>query len=118
MVPGFVDRTGGSVVGNADQEFSGNPGKPENSGTQIYGSRIRVRTGGSRWLSALPTGGSNRLRALPGEDLGRFNLWRPTVVARTGGSEWQSALPTGSADLQSAGNPADSQNSGTPIYGS
>ena len=42
----------------------------------------------------------------------------PEFVARTGGSEWQSALPTGSADLQSAGNPADSQNSGTPIYGS
>ena len=28
-------------VGSADRSFSGNPGKPENSGTQIYGSRIR-----------------------------------------------------------------------------
>ena len=28
-------------------------------------------------------------------DFGRFNLWRPTVVARTGGSKWQSGLPTG-----------------------
>ncbi len=28
----------------------------KNSGTRIYGSRIRVRTGGSRWQSALPTG--------------------------------------------------------------
>ena len=29
-------------------------------------------------------------------DLGRFNLWRPTVVERIRGSKWQSALPTGS----------------------
>ena len=36
-----------------------------------------ARTGGSRWN-----------RALPGEDSGRFNLWRPTVVDRTGGSKW------------------------------
>ena len=41
------------------------PGKPKNSGTQIYGSRIRVRPGGSRWQSALPTG-SRWNRALPG----------------------------------------------------
>ena len=27
-------------------------------------------------------------------DFGRFNLWRPTVVARTRGSKWLSALPT------------------------
>ena len=27
-------------------------------------------------------------------DLGRFNLWRPMVVARTRGSKWPSALPT------------------------
>ena len=29
-------------------------------------------------------------------DLGRFNLWRPMVVARIRGSKGPSALPTGS----------------------
>ena len=33
-------------------------------------------------------------------DFGRFNLWRPIVVARTGGSKWQSAQPTGSRCVQ------------------
>ncbi len=31
--------------------------------------------------------GSNRNRALPGEDLGRSNLWRPMVVDRMRGSQ-------------------------------
>ena len=35
-------------------------------------------------------------------DLGRFNLWRPMVVAKTGGSRWLSALPTGGSNRQSA----------------
>ena len=30
------------------------------------------------------------------EDLGRFNLWRPMVVARTGGSKCMQAQPAGS----------------------
>ena len=46
----------------------------QNSGTRIYGSRIRVRTGGSKWQSALPTG-SNRQSAPPT------------------GSKWNRALP-------------------------
>ena len=60
-------RPGGSkcAVGSADIRFPGNPGKPENSGTSIYGPRIRVPSGGSRWQSALPTG-SRWNRALPG----------------------------------------------------
>ena len=40
-------------------------------------------------------------------DLGRFNLWRPMVVAKTGGSKWLSALPTGSRWVQAQ--PAYSQ---------
>ena len=69
MAPEFVARTGGSKwqsalptgsrwqsalptgskwvqvqparVGSADKRFPGKPGKPENSGASIYGSRIR-----------------------------------------------------------------------------
>ena len=47
MVPEFVDRMRGSnrvqalPAGNADRSFPGSPGKPENSGAPIYGSRIR-----------------------------------------------------------------------------
>ena len=74
-------RVGAQVeVGNADPQ----------SATRIR--RIRelqsmvpefvARTGGSRWS-----------RALPGEDLGRSNLWRPMVVDRTGGSQWVQAQP-------------------------
>ena len=42
-----VARTRGSnrvqaqPAGNADMSFPGSPGKPQNSGTSIYGSRIR-----------------------------------------------------------------------------
>lgn len=35
-------------------EFSGEPGKPKNPGTLIYGSRIRVRIGGSSRVQAQP----------------------------------------------------------------
>ena len=52
-------------------------GRSQNSGTPIYGSRIRVLSGGSKWLSALPTRGSKWLSALP-----------------TRGSNRPSALPT------------------------
>ena len=31
----------------------------------MYGSRVRVLSGGSKWLSALPTGGSKWLSARP-----------------------------------------------------
>ena len=57
---GSAKRSGASPsqprVGSADRSFPGASGKPENSGTPIYGSRIRVRIGGSKWQSALPTG--------------------------------------------------------------
>ena len=64
--------------------------RPKNPAASIYGGWVRVLSGGSKWLSALPAGskwpsapptGSNRLSALPTEDFGRFNLWRPIVVA-------------------------------------
>ena len=70
MAPGFVFcpaaakwlsalPTGGSGyrlcrVGNADLSFSENSEKPKNPGAPIYGSRIRVLSGGSKWLRALP----------------------------------------------------------------
>ena len=47
MVPEFVARTRGSnrvqalPAGNADRSFPENSEKPQNSGTPIYGSRIR-----------------------------------------------------------------------------
>ena len=72
------------------------------------------RTGGSRWLSALPTG-SNRVQAQPADskwlsamptgnpqEILRIRRIRelqsmvPEFVNRTGGSRWLSALPTGS----------------------
>ena len=76
MVPGFVPREPAAAVvsrhcrpgtarpeevGSADRSFSGNPGKRENSGTQIYGSRIRRREPAAAVVSrhcrpALPTG--------------------------------------------------------------
>ncbi len=54
------------------------------------------RTRGSQWLSALPTGNADQ--RFPGEsrkteDLGRSNLWRPTVVDRMRGSQWVQAQP-------------------------
>ena len=76
MVPEFVERTGGSKwnralpgaeFGNSNLWFPNSSKEPaaasgaghcpaQNSGTRIYGSRIRVGTGGSKWQSALPTG--------------------------------------------------------------
>ena len=60
------------------------------------------RTRGSQWGSALPIGNADQ--RFPGEsrkteDLGRSNLWRPTVVDRMRGSKWLSALPTGKGGL-------------------
>ena len=67
---------------------------------------------------------SIRREACGFEDLGRFNLWRPMVVARLGGSKWLRALPGGgrwsSLDpaVASGSGPSPAQNSGTRIYGS
>ena len=49
-------------------------------------------------------------------DLGRFSVWRPTVVDRMRGSEWQSALPTGSKWVQAlpAGAAPSEAESATP----
>ena len=68
-------------VGNADKSFSENSGKPKKLGTLIYGPQFRVLSGGSKWLSALPTG----------------SKW---LSAQPTGSKWvqaQPARPTGSA---------------------
>ena len=53
-------------VGSADLSFPENTGKPKKSAASIYGGWFRVLSGGSMWLSALPTGGSRWSRALPG----------------------------------------------------
>ena len=86
-----------------------------------------VASSDSRWL-----------RAPPGEEISRSNVWRlvscsirrqqvgqavpaeQTSVGVWGSAKRSGASPSrgGSAALQSAGNPADSQNSGTPMYGS
>ena len=42
--------------------FPENSGKRKKLGTLIYGPQFRVLSGGSKWLSALPTG-SRRLSA-------------------------------------------------------
>ena len=50
----------------------------KNSGTRIYGSRIRVRTGGSRWQSALPTGSADSQSAgKPADSQTFFGRVRP-----------------------------------------
>ena len=77
------------------------------------------RTGGSQWPSALLTA-----------DLGRSNLWRPTLVERMRGSRWLSALPagskwvqaqparpTGSAGMSFSENSGKPEKLGTLIYG-
>ena len=66
--------------GSAGRSFPGNPGKPKNPRASIYGSRVRVLSGGSRWLSALPT--RQRRQEFSGEsrkteEPGSFNLWLP-----------------------------------------
>ena len=79
---------------------------------RIGGSRwVSALPTGSKWLSALPTGAfpvnprrqrrpSIRKEACGFADLGRFNLWRPMVVDRIGGSKWNRALPGGSKWVQ------------------
>ena len=55
--------------------------KTKKSTAPMYGGRFRVLSGGSKWLSALPTGS-------------RWESALPT------GSRWLSALPTGSKWVQ------------------
>ena len=63
--------------------------KTKTSAALIYGGRVRVLFGGSRWPSALPTGGSQCVQA----------------------------QPAGNAGQQSAENSADSKNPAALIYG-
>ena len=75
---------------------------------------VVARIGGSKWNRALPglpaASGTGHCSAYPSrqyrliirrefcgfEDLGRFSLWRPMVVARIGGSNRVQAQPAGS----------------------
>ena len=68
---------GAARVGSADMSFPGKPGKPKTPAALMYGGWGRVLSGGSKRVSALPTGGSGCVQAQPA------------------GSKWQSALPTG-----------------------
>ena len=111
--------------------FQENPGRDESAsperegdceaGGGVHGRRI----GGSKRRQRRPV---IRKESCGFADLGRSNLWRPTVVDRTrgsqcvqaqpAGSKWLSALPTrATPGNQSARNLADSQKSTAPIYG-
>ena len=79
---------------------------------------VVARIGGSKWNRALPglpaASGTGHCSAYPSrqyrliirrefcgfEDLGRFSLWRPMVVARIGGSNRVQAQPAGSNRVQ------------------
>ena len=83
MVPEFVAGTRGSnrvqalPAGNADRSFPENSGKPQNSGTRIYGSRIRRQNPRQQPEpgTARPAAASACRFCLPGE-ISRSNLWR------------------------------------------
>ena len=75
-----------------------------------------ARTGGSKWLSALPTG-SNRNRALHG---GVGNACRANFGGGLGERKAERSLPQPRRQRRPAIRKefADSKKSGTPIYGS
>ena len=82
MVPEFIARIRGSkCVGNAHQtNFGGGLGEREakRSLPQLAAGSARPEFSGAARKTA---------------DFGRFNLWRPTVVARTRGSKCVQAQP-------------------------
>ena len=80
-------------------------GSKWNPGTARWRPRVVARTGGSGWLSALPTGSSWN-RALPGSQ---------TSVGVWGSAKRSGASP--SSRRQSAGKPADSKTLAASIYG-
>ena len=110
----------------------------ENLGTPVYGSPIRRRNRRQQVgagtacrtpqspVATAPLSGEPCGRAtmpplkgeapaaqavgLNHEDLGRFNLWRATVVNKTRGNRWRQCRPS----IRSA----DSENLGTLVYGS
>ena len=69
-------------VGSADRSFPGAPGKPENSGSPIYASRIRDRIGGSRWGQAQPAGQTS------------VGVWGSAKRSGASPSQPESAMPT------------------------
>ena len=82
-------------VGNADQQSARKLADSQTLAAPIYGGQRS-----SPEPEHLPANTSRQRRPTIRKescgfaDLGRFNIWRPTVVARPGGSKWQSALPT------------------------
>ena len=93
-------------VGSADRSFPGGPEKPENSGTSIYGSRIR-RQDARQQVGAGSACPSQQCRQeFSGKprktgEFGNFNLWFPNSsigCAAAGGCRLslpESAVPTG-----------------------
>ena len=68
-------------------------------------NRNRALPGGSRWLSSQSARVGNADMSFPGKsrktaDLGRSDLWRPTVVDRMRGSMCVQAQPAGSRWVQ------------------
>ena len=127
------------AVGNADRSFPGSPGKPENSGAPIYGSRIR------RQDVRQQVGAGSACREFPeNRRIRELQFMAPEFVARMRGSKWVQAQPAGKSRetgefgnsnlwfpnssigcaaasgcrLNLPGTPGKPQNSGTPIYGS
>ena len=103
-------------VGNADMSFPGKSRKTADLGRSDLWrptvvdktrgtNRNRALPGGSRWLSSQSARVGNADMSFPGKsrktaDLGRSDLWRPTVVDRTRGSNRNRALPGGSKWVQ------------------
>ena len=79
--------------------FSENSGKPKKLGTLIYGSQFRVLSGGSKWLSARPTGSAGTSFSENSEKPKKLGtlIYGSQFRVLSGGSKWLSALPTGSA---------------------
>ena len=108
---------------NRRQQVGAGSACPENCRIRELESMVPEfvdRTGGSRWASALPTGGSAQtsVGVWGSGRQGRRPLAAAHSIVRLCAIQEPPPARVGSADSQSAGNPADSQNSGTQIYGS
>ena len=80
-----------SSGGNADMSFPVNSGKPKNPAAPIYGSWVRVLSGGSKCVQAQPARGSQWNRALPGRQRRLSNPQGTLRIRRN--RELQSMVP-------------------------
>ena len=70
----------------------------------MYGSRFRVLSGGSKWLRALPGGGSECVQAQPARKTKKSTapMYGSRFRVLSGGSKWLRALPGGGSKWLSA----------------